>query len=119
MQRLICIGLLAALMVSLQPHNALAELSEKALKLEALYSELQGFKDDPEFHRAGYACCRFNTWLQEVKILHDENGLESLRELGFVPDDLRILGREYMNSEGMSTSFAIQKEVEISDALSR
>lgn len=100
------------------PHSvsALSGLSEDATRLKALYEELQGFKNDPEFHEGGFGnCCKFKAWLKEVEKLDDEDTMHFLIEVGFVPGDLRMLGMEYMKSGGRTTEYTEFMEAVIAD----
>ncbi len=84
-----------------------------------LFIELQEFKTDPEFHKAGFGdCCRFNSWLTEVESLRSRAGVGPLTGLGVAPVGLRTLGFEYLKSAGGPTDYseayesAIKLEVE-------
>ncbi len=95
-----------------------AGLSDDAKEIEALYNELQEFKDDPEFHEVGFAvCCRFNEWKRKVEDLRDRTGVEVLQEVGFVPGDLLMLGMDYMRNKGQPTSYSRDMEATIAAGL--
>ncbi len=71
-----------------------------------LLIELEGFREDPEFHRVGFgSCCRFNDWLKEAQTLRDTAGLSPLSELGVVPGEIILVGQEYITSAGQSTEY--------------
>ena len=62
-----------------------------------LYERLQGFKDDDEFARMGFAPAGpYKSWLDEAKRLHAESGLAGLDELGFLAGDVMTLGLAYV-----------------------
>ena len=71
-----------------------------------LFIELQEFKTNPEFHKAGFGdCCRFNSWLTEAESLRSRAGIGPLTGLGVAPGGLRTLGFEYLKGAGGSTGY--------------
>ena len=80
------------------------DLSRDARETIRLFIELQQFKDDPEFHRVGFgACCRFNSWKEEVDSLRGTADVGTISEIGIVPGDLFTIGLEYLRSAGQPT----------------
>ena len=77
------------------------ELSPAAVELVRLYEELHTFKDDPEFLDFGFSRAGpYSAWMQAVEKHQDENlGFELSDELGFLTNDVLMLGMDYMNEE--------------------
>ena len=77
------------------------ELSPAAVELVRLYEELRTFKDDPEFLDFGFSRAGpYSAWMQAVEKHQDENlGFELSDELGFLTNDVLMLGMDYMNEE--------------------
>ncbi len=64
---------------------------------KALYEELQGFKDDPDFRQVGFAvCCKYNKWLKSAEALRDRTDVQFLAVYGFGAADLATLGMTYV-----------------------
>jgi len=79
-------------------------------EIRHLYLELQNFKNDPQFHRFGFAPGhKYRNWQSEAKRLVDSTprdvGIEVMRE-GVVPGDLLVLGQEYLTSKGKETEYS-------------
>ena len=82
------------------------DLSRSSRETIRLFIELHQFNDDPEFHQVGFdACCRFNSWKEEVDSLRDTSGVSTIGEIGIVPGDLLTIGLEYLGSAGQPTEF--------------
>lgn len=82
------------------------EFSAHTKELLALYEELHGFKDDPNFHDVGFGtCCSFHEWQTRVEALQSSAGLETLADIDVLPGDLLTLGMEYMRSKGRPTEY--------------
>ena len=77
------------------------ELSAAATELVQLYGQLHAFKDDPEFIRLGFGQGGpYSAWLQAIQRYRDTNpGFEMLDELGFLPNEVLMLGMDYMNED--------------------
>ena len=77
------------------------EFSPAALELVRLYEELHTFKDDPEFLRVGFVRGGpYSAWMQAVEKHQDENpGFELSDELGFLTNEVLMLGMNYMSEE--------------------
>ena len=77
------------------------ELSPAALELVRLYEELHTFKDDSEFLRVGFVRGGpYSAWMQAVDKHQDENpGFELSDELGFLTNEVLMLGMNYMSEE--------------------
>ena len=77
------------------------ELSPAAVELVRLYEELHTFKDDIEFIDMGFGQGGpYHAWMQAVERHQDENlGFELSDELGFLTNDVLMLGMDYMNEE--------------------
>ena len=110
---------LAMVIVGFSPMQVDATLSADAQELKTLYEELQGFKDNPEFHQVGFGtCCRFNKWKVKVESLRSKKtGMKIFREIGFLPGELLQLGMEYMRSRGHPTSYTQVMEATIVEGL--
>jgi hypothetical protein len=94
--------------------TALSEISR-------LYLELQNFKNDPQFHRFGFAPGhKYRNWQLETKRLIDSTprdvGMEVMRE-GVVPGDLLMLGSEYLTSKGKETEYTRYINAQFQQAL--
>lgn len=89
-------------------------------EIKILYKELQGFKDDPQFHQVGFGvCCKFNLWLQKVDSFQSKKtNQEILNYVGFLPGELSLLGMEYMRNKGRPASNSELENI-ISGGLSR
>lgn len=100
---LISAGLLAA--------DRAVALTNQAKELRTLYNQLEKFKDDPQFHRVGFApCCRFHVWMEKVKKLQKQADTKLYPELAVGAGDLFVLGLEYVRSQGRPTDTS--KELE-------
>ena len=77
------------------------ELSPAAVELVRLYEELHTFKDDPEFLDFGFSRAGpYFAWMQAVERHQDTNpGFEMLDELGFLPNEVLMLGMDYMDED--------------------
>ena len=76
------------------------ELSPAAVELVRLYEELHTFKDDIEFIDMGFSYGPASAWMQAVERHQDTNpGFEMLDELGFLPNEVLMLGMDYMNED--------------------
>ena len=72
-------------------------LSAEAKETIRLYSELHGFKDDPEFLAVGFGRGGpYHQWMQAIESVRDRAGIKVLRDLGFVAGDVLMLGMDYM-----------------------
>ena len=79
----------------------------QTLTLLRYYRELQGFKDNPDFHFYCYGVGGpYNDWVTNVKTL-DGDHLAILLETGIVPGELWQMGRDYCQNEGRDTSYTI------------
>lgn len=93
MRILACAATLAA---SLAPTTCSAELSEAASTFRQLFDEFQGFKETESFQTYGYSQSGpFTEWVDRVRRLGDEAGIELLQEVQILPGDLLLLGHEY------------------------
>jgi len=101
-------------------HPPSEELLKNIEELKFLYKELQGFKDDPEFHKVGFGlCCKFNLWLQKVDSFQSKKtNQDILNYVGFLPGELSLLGMEYMRNKGHPASHSELENI-ISAGLSR
>ena len=82
---------------------------EKAILSEVrqLYLELMSFKDDPLFHKVGFAAeNKYSDWLDRVGKLNEDSRSKGLLKKGIHLEDLRNLGLEYFKSGGKETSFS-------------
>ena len=84
------------------------ELSPAALELVRLYEELHTFKDDPEFLRVGFVLGGpYSAWMQAIERHQDTNpGFEMLDELGFLPNEIMMLGMSYMDEDFSESDLA-------------
>ena len=74
-------------------------LSKTSKEVIELYKQLHAFKDEPEFAARGFALTGpYYPWLESAKNLQAKPGLQSFRELGFLPGELVQLGLEYMSA---------------------
>jgi hypothetical protein len=72
-----------------------------------LYLELMRFKNDPLFHKVGFAAGnKYSDWLDRVGKLSEDSRSKSLLKKGIPLEDLRNLGLEYFKSGGKETSFS-------------
>ena len=82
-------------------------LSEVSLATLSLFRELYGFRNDPEFHRVGFAVAyQFNDWQVRLDDLAHRGRSEIgtvMSEIGAVPGDLRTLAGDYMGNGGCAT----------------
>lgn len=124
MKRFVSLFLISILLVVSNSHelisgeNKNSHLSTNAQKVKVLYEELQRFKNDPKFHEVGYGrCCKYYQWSERVTRLRDntpqEETLELLGELGFLPFDLWMLGSNYIKTKGGSNSYISTMEATI------
>ncbi len=99
-------GFLVGVMIALFPIHAKAAQSSDAQELKALqelkvlYEELQGFKDNPNFHQVGFGCCRFKKWMVKVEAIRsktEERGLKLFYlTVAFPPFYLLDIGMDYL-----------------------
>lgn len=77
----------------------------KVLKdFKALYDELQGFKNNPEFIDKGFGQGGpYYSWLQRTMKFSDRDDAKDLTAFGIAAGDLVTLGNEYNNSRGKET----------------
>ena len=79
----------------------------QSLALLRYYRELQGFKDNPDFHFYCYGVGGpYSDWATNVKTLGGDH-LAILVETGIVPGELWQMGRAYCQNEGRDTSYTI------------
>lgn len=83
---------------------------------ESLLQELEGFKDNPDFHEYGFgAGGPFHAWQKKVDELRDRTPKAS--EIGLpaagLPGYVRQLGMEFMKSRGKETPFTKEFYAEI------
>ena len=94
------------------------DLSPLTKDVIRLYLELQEFKDDTEFHWAGFGlCCRFNAWKKEVDALTDRAELGEVGGTGIFPGELYSLGWEYFKNKGRSTGLTDYVEANLKAAV--
>ena len=76
------------------------ELSPAAVELVRLYEELHTFKDDIGFLDMGFGYGPASAWMQAVERHQDENlGFELSDELGFLTNDVTMLGMNYVDED--------------------
>jgi len=83
----------------------------------SLYTELQMFKNDPEFAQVGFGvCCRFNDWKLRARSFGDEMPQDAtarfLGETGFLPGELLALGQAYVSLNAGSGDSGIIRNLE-------
>ena len=82
-------------------------LSEVTSATLELFRELYGFRNDPEFHRVGFAVAhQFNDWQVRLDDLTRERRSEqatAISEIGIAPGDLWTLAQDYMDNEGCAS----------------
>ena len=75
-------------------------------RLRELYLELMNFKDDPKFHRFGFARgYKYSRWKKRVELLRQQTDYKLLLKEGVVVGDLLMLGTEYMVNGGRETDY--------------
>ena len=75
-------------------------------RLRELYLELMNFKDDPKFHRFGFApSYKYSRWEKRVELLRQHPDSKLLLKEGVVVGDLLMLGTEYMVNGGRETDY--------------
>ena len=114
MRKVFCLflGLLPAWTADIA-HGA-DHFSSDAQELLQLYQELHTFKDEANFHDIGFAiCCSYSKWLLNVEDLTYRTRHKLIHEVGFLPGQLRQLGKEYMRSGGQPTAFTRELEAVI------
>ena len=84
------------------------ELSPAALELVRLYEELHTFKDDPRVFKVGFVLGGpYSAWMQAIERHQDTNpGFEMLDELGFLPNEIMMLGMSYMDEDFSESDLA-------------
>ena len=76
------------------------ELSPAAVELVRLYEELHTFKDNIEFLDMGFSQAGpYYAWMEAVDAHQDRTGIELLDELGFLPNEVLMLGMNYMDED--------------------
>lgn len=79
-------------------------------KIKTLYLKLLEFKDNPNFHRMGFAPgSPYKKWFEQVQALQNDKklNLQLVKEKGIVSGDLLQLGMEFMSSKGSDTDYSI------------
>ena len=85
------------------------ELSPAAVELVPLYEELHTFRNDPDFIFSGFGRedWPYFGWMQAIKRHQDTNpGFEMLGELGFLPNEVLMLGMNYVSEEFSESDLA-------------
>jgi hypothetical protein len=104
-------------------NRALSAWNEKAVLSEVrqLYVELMGFKDDPLFHKVGFAPeNKYAHWMDKVGRLYEDSRAKGLLAREGIPvEDLLNLGLEYFKSGGKETTFSRFANAEFRKALNR
>ena len=77
------------------------KLSEASMELVRLYDQLHTFKDDTAFLDRGFSQAGpYYAWMEAVKAHQDANpGWVLFDELGFLPNEVLMLGMDYMNED--------------------
>jgi hypothetical protein len=91
------------------PNKILSVENERAILSEVrqLYLELINFKNDPLFHKVGFAPeNKYSKWLDKVSKLKQDSRTKGLVKKGISIEDLMNLGLEYFKSGGKETSFS-------------
>ncbi len=104
------------------PAVSASSWSETTRQLITLFAELQSFKDESEFHFFGFAVGGpYNDWLSRLEMLREEeNGVETLGDIGYVVFDLYTLAMDYANNEGEpADEFSLEMEAAFVVALKR
>jgi hypothetical protein len=81
----------------------LAELTARRNELGALYRELQGFKDDPDFWSRGFAATGREAWLRRVENAGAGDKSQSEEYGRGLARTLSDLGMAYQRSKGTET----------------
>lgn len=96
------------------------DLVKARLEAKRLFDELLAFKDEDKFKESGFGQdARYHRWLAAVQQLKIMPGSGGLRELGFVPGDLEMLGLEYARSRGRETKYSSWAKKTIKNGLAK
>ncbi len=80
------------------------KLEEVFKRFQTLYSELHGFKNNPDFVKYGFSVGGpYHSWLKRTEALRDDNNSKLLIHKGVLAGELLQLGMSYVFSKGKET----------------